>query len=519
MSPLPDVITALLDPAQYPEDAPAEVRLVQTQMSFVLLTGRHAYKIRKPVDLGYVDYTTLEKRRCFSEKEVALNRRLCPDTYLEVVPVIRRAGRIALGGEGEVVDYAVKMKQLPDAGMMDRHLTAGTLTPAMVEAVAGRIAAFHASAETSAEISHFGAIESVRRNIEENFDQSRPYIGRALAQDQSDSLKAYCDGFLKEHGVAFARRIAEGRIRDCHGDLHSAHVCFQDSDICIFDCIEFNDRFRYGDTAAEVAFLAMDLDRYGRADLRQAFVFEYIKRSGDTGLCELLSFYQAYRAHVRAKVACFKLDDPFVPEAEKAAELDKARGYFDLALSYTRRAPRLFIMSGFTGCGKSVLATELARRLGLWYISSDLTRKKLAVLRPTSRLAAGIDYGIYSPEMTEKTYAAMLDEADQALAMWHSVIIDATFLRHVDRQRAQDLAARHNARFVIFECRLPEDELKKRLEQRSGKAAVSDGTWEVYLSQKPKLEPVREVPIGPNHVIIDGLRPVAENVRQIIDAL
>ncbi len=519
MSQLPEVIAALLDPAQFPDDAPDEVKLIQTQMSFVLLTGKHAYKIRKPVNLGYVDYTTLELRKLFSDKEVVLNRRLCPDTYLGVIPVTKQDGKIALGGKGEVIDYAVKMKQLPAAGMMDYRLSTGDLTPAMVESVAGTVAAFHAAAQTNAEIGQYGSIESVSHNIDENFAQSRPYIGRALSQQQSDGLRRFFDEFLKDHAPAFARRIAGGKIRDCHGDMHSAHICFQDRGICIFDCIEFNDRFRYSDTAAEVAFLAMDLDHYGRADLRQAFVFEYINKSGDTGLCELLRFYQAYRAHVRAKVACFKLDDPFVPAAEKAAELDKAQGYFDLALSYTRHAPRLFIMTGFTGCGKSAVASELARHLGSVYISSDVIRKKLAGISVTERSGEKIDCGLYTPEMTEKTYLAILAEAEEALAMWHSVVIDATLLCRADREKAAELARRHNAEFSVIECRLDESELKKRLEKRLTETTTSDGTWEVFLSQKSKFEPVGGLPAGVNHVIVDTARPVTENVRRIIDNL
>jgi hypothetical protein len=517
MSQLPEVIATLLDPAHYPDDAPDEVKLIQTQMSFVLLTGKHAYKLRKPVNLGYVDYTTLKRRKLFSDKEVALNRRLCADTYLGVIPITKRDGEIALGGDGEVIDYAVKMKQLPAAGMMDHRLATGALTADMVAAVAGKIADFHAAAETNAEISRFGAIESVKRNINENFDQSHPYIGRALSQRQFDSLRCFFDLFLKDHAGTFDRRIAEGKIRDCHGDLHSAHICFQDDGICIFDCIEFNDRFRYGDTAAEVAFLAMDLDHYGCADLRRVFIDEYLKKSGDTGLCELLRFYQAYRAHVRAKVACFKLDDPFVPDEEKTIELAKARGYFDLAVSYARPKPTLFVMVGFTGCGKSGLAAELTRHLGLVYISSDVTRKKLAGLPPTRHVGDRIDSGIYAREMTEKTYAAMLVEAARALGQGDSAVIDATFLRLADRNKALEVARRHNAAFFVIECRLPEEELRKRLEQRLSETTVSDGTWEVFLSQKAKFEPVDEVPIGRNHVIIDRLRPVAENVREIVD--
>ncbi len=519
MAQLPAIIEALLDPAQYPDDAPVEVKLIQTQMSFVLLTGRHAYKIRKPVNLGYVDYTTLDRRKVFSDKEVLLNRRLCPDTYFGVIPVTKAGDRISLGGEGEVIDYAVKMKQLPAEGMLDLRLKSGDATSEMIESVAGTVAAFHAAAETNPEISRFGSLESIKRNVDENFDQSRPYIGRALSKRQFDNLRHYFDRFIENHAAAFVRRTTDSRIRDCHGDLHAAHICFQDGGICIFDCIEFNDRFRYGDTASEVAFLAMDLDHYGRADLRRVFVDEYLKRSGDTGLSELLRFYQAYRAHIRAKVACFKLDDPFVPEAEMAEELAKARGYFDLELSYTRPKPALFIMVGFTGSGKSAIASELARHLGLVYISSDVTRKNLAGLPLTQRSGEGVGTGLYSRDMTEKTYASIIRLAEGALKSGDSAIIDATFLSSEMRRKAGDIARHNNADFAIIECRLGEPELKKRLEHRMAETSVSDGTWQVYLSQKSKFEPVTEIPIGPNHVIIDAARSVADNVRQIIDNL
>ncbi|XUX00652.1 MAG: AAA family ATPase [Dehalogenimonas sp.] len=516
MAQLPEVIQALLDPAQYPDDAPSEVKLLQTQMSFVLLNGKHAYKIRKPVNLGYVDYTTLEKRKLFSEKEVYLNRRLCPDTYLGVVSVTRKDDKIRLGGEGEIIDYAVKMKQLPAEGMLDLRLKTGDVKPEVLEFVARAVANVHDMADTNGEIARFGEIDGIRRNVEENFEQSRPYIGRALNQSQFEKLKEYFDTFL-EQAILFVSRVERRHIRDCHGDLHSAHICFQDHGICIFDCIEFNDRFRYGDTASEVAFLAMDLDHYGRADLRRIFIDEYVKKSGDTGLCELLRFYQAYRAHIRAKVACFKLDDPFVPEAEKAEELAKAQGYFDLELSYTRPKPALIIMSGYTGSGKSAVATELAKHLGLVYISSDVTRKTLAGLPLNQRSAEGIDAGLYSREMTEKTYQSILMMAEGALKSKDSAIVDATFLSKEQRMKAADIARRNGADFIIIECRLDEDELKLRLQQRM--AGVSDGTWQVYLSQKSKAEPVTEVPTGANHVIIDALRPISDNVRHIIDNL
>ena len=519
MSQLPALIVALLDPARYPDENPDKVRVIQTQMSFVLLTTKFAYKIRKPVNLGYVDYTSLEKRRFYSDKEVALNQRLCPDTYIGVIPVVERHGEMFLGGTGKVVDYAVKMKLLSAEGMADRLLMNGGLTKGMISAVAIKIADFHKKAETSYEISRFGDVAAITSNVTENFEQSRPYIGRVISQSIFDSLKEYFDSFLKVHADDFARRVNQDRIRDCHGDLHSAHINFSGNGICVYDCIEFNDRFRYGDTASEVAFLAMDIDHYGQAALRQIFVDEYVKKSGDTELYPLLRFYQAYRAHIRAKVACFKLDDPFVPDTEKAQELDRAKGYFDLALAYSLPRPRLFITVGFTGCGKSTLAKALSCHLGLVHLSSDVTRKTLAGIVPTERVKEQYAEGLYSTDMTEMTYTALLSDAGEYLKQGNSVIIDATFLRQADREQAFELARRLNADFMIIDCHLPDRQIRERLEQRLTETTTSDGCLEVYLKQKTRYQPVTEVPTGRNHVIIDTQRPVADSLRAIIDYL
>lgn len=520
MSQLPEVITALLQTSQYPDECPQRVELLQTQMSFVLLTDKFAYKIRKPVNLGYVDYSTLEKRKLFSEKELTLNRRLCPGAYIGLVPVVRnKKGRIQLDGEGETVDYAVKMKRLPMAGMMDYLLQTDGVTIDMVAAVARKMVEFHAGAATGGDINRFGSLDTIRGNIEENFEQSRPYIDRALSQRQFDALKIYFDRFLEDHAGVLEGRVAGDHIRDCHGDLHSAHVNFNGDAICVYDCIEFNDRFRYGDTASEIAFLAMDLDRHGRSDLRQVFVREYVRVSGDRRLYDLLKFYQAYRAHIRAKVACFKLDDPFVSAEEKTEELEKARGYFDLATAYSLPRPQLLITTGVTGCGKSSLAAALTRHLGLRHISSDVIRKTMAGLSPETPAVAPFGQGLYTPENTRRTYIAMLHETGKVIAGGESAILDATFLRHDDRAAALRLAEQYNAEAMIIECRATEAEINARLERRQTEVGASDGCRQVYLKQKDVLEAVNELPIGRNHVIIDTEEPLEANVRRIVDLL
>lgn len=329
---LPEMVQALLNPKAYPE-ASSRIELLQTQMSFVFLTDKYVYKVKKPVNLGYLDYTTLDKRRFYCQREVELNRRLCPETYLAVASITQDKGGIWMEGQGETIEYAVKMRRLPQDGMMDVLLINHQVTEEMVIRVARKLTEFHQGAESSARISSFGELATITQNTEENFRQTEKYIGHTLSQERYQHIKDYTQNFIKNNAAFFRKRIAEGKIRDCHGDLHAAHVCFTNG-ICIYDCIEFNDRFRYGDVASEVAFLAMDLDHYGQTDLPRSFVNAYVTFSQDEDLLRLLNFYKCYRAYVRGKVESFKLDDLHIPAEEKARVLGVARRYFELAESY-----------------------------------------------------------------------------------------------------------------------------------------------------------------------------------------
>ena len=329
---LPELVKALLDPEAYPEP-PHRIELAQTQMSFVFITGDYVYKVKKPVDLGYLDYTTLDKRRFYCQREIELNRRLCPDIYLAVLPITRQKDCISVDGQGKTIEYAVKMRRLPQEAMMNVLLADNKVSPDMLTGVAEKLAEFHQRAETSDAISAFGEIATITINTEENFTQTEKYVGNIISRENYQYIMAYTRRFIEDNAPLFHRRIADGRIKDCHGDLHAAHICFYNG-ICIYDCIEFNDRFRYCDVAAEVAFLAMDLDHYGRADLSRHFVDAYVASSGDKELMTLLNFYKCYRAYVRGKVGCFKFDDPYISPEERAEVLTTARSYFELAASY-----------------------------------------------------------------------------------------------------------------------------------------------------------------------------------------
>jgi len=326
------MVKALLAPKAYP-DTTHRVELVQTQMSFVFLTDDYVYKVKKPVDLGYLDYTTLDKRQFYCQQEIELNRRLCPDAYLGVVTITEDKGNILIGGQGKVIEYAVKMRRLPQEAMMDVLLAQNQVSVEMVTSVAQRLVEFHQEAEASDNISKFGSLDTITRNAQENFTQTEKYIGSTISREKYKHIKGYTANFIIQKANLFHKRIADGRIRDCHGDLHAAHICFTNG-ICIYDCIEFNDRFRYCDVASEVAFLAMDLDNYGRVDLSQNFVNAYVDKSQDEELLGLFNFYKCYRAYVRGKVESFQLDDPHISEGEKVRIKTRAQRYFELAESY-----------------------------------------------------------------------------------------------------------------------------------------------------------------------------------------
>jgi aminoglycoside phosphotransferase family enzyme len=331
MSVQKQVIEALMRPETYDEE-PGHIEMIQTHISFVFLTRNFAYKVKKTVDFGFLDFTTLEKRRLFCEKELELNRRLCGDMYLEVVP-INRSNIIKMKGEGETIEYAVKMKRIPQEKIMDKLLEEKKVDNKLIDKIAKIIAEFHSKAETNRRISEFGSLAIIEKNWKENFEQTQDFVGKTISMKNFELIHERICDFMKRSLHFFKKRVAESRIRDCHGDIHSANIFVTDR-IYIFDAIEFNERFRYSDVASDVAFLAMDLDFKKRADLSGSFVEKYIEYSGDPELTKLLPFYKCYRAYVRGKVISFKLKDPNVGSEEKSATMKEAKAYFKLASTY-----------------------------------------------------------------------------------------------------------------------------------------------------------------------------------------
>lgn len=327
---LEHILRFLSEPASYPH-RPPRVEVVQTHISAIFLAGHLVYKVKKPVNLGFLDFTTLERRRHFCQEEVRLNRRLCPEVYLGVEVIGRTNGALSLG-RGEPVEYAVVMRRLPQDRMMDALLARGELTPRMVEDVAACLADFHERAATDERIAAFGRPEAIRVNTDENFAQTERYRGRLLSPQQFSDIRRFTEAFLERREL-FEERIRRGRVRDGHGDLHLQHICLADR-IYIFDCIEFNERFRYGDVAVDLAFLLMDLDFHDRPDLARLLERRYQELSGDRALGEMLPFYKCYRAYVRGKVEGFRSEDPRVPPEQRREAQERARRYFQLAHRY-----------------------------------------------------------------------------------------------------------------------------------------------------------------------------------------
>jgi hypothetical protein len=327
------LIEDLLDPGALP-DRTQSVSLVQTHISMVFVGDNYVYKIKKPVDFGFLDFRTLENRAYYCLQEVALNRRLAEDIYLDVLPVRFDGTRHSLRATaGDIVDHAVKMKRIPDEQLMKSVFERGDLTEAHLQSVASALADFHIHARTSPEIAAYGEAENFKVNTDENFRQVEAYVGQAVDRPVFEALRAWTEDFYRSNQSLFPQRVAAGRVRDCHGDLHMEHVCLTES-LQIIDCIEFNDRFRYGDTIADIAFLLMDLDYHGGEDFA-GFLWQAYKREAREKEVEpLLDFYKVYRAFVRGKVNSFQLDDARIGQGEKAQAAARARKYFDLAFSY-----------------------------------------------------------------------------------------------------------------------------------------------------------------------------------------
>ncbi|AFM23841.1 AAA family ATPase [Desulfomonile tiedjei] len=489
----PELIAALSNPAVYPV-RPDSVQVLQTHISVVFIAGDLVYKIKKPVNFGFLDFTTREKRTYYCHREVALNSRFSKGIYLDVATIYRTDSGIDLTGPGEAIESAVVMRRIPEEALLISMVDRDRVTPELLDRISSCIAYFHAQAERGPQIDAFGSPRVIRNNVTENFVQTEPYISRTIDRSVYDETRALSIQFLAENEPLFTKRVQEGFIRDCHGDLHLDHVIVLD-EIMLLDCIEFNDRFRYGDTASDLAFLLMDFEYRGYPAFADRVSKQYAAASGDEDALKLLGFYKSYRAFVRGKVIGFTLDEPEVPEQDKAAAAMRARSYFDLALANLKAPPEpvLIVTCGLMGSGKSFIAEKLGKRLGITPIRSDVLRKRMYGLSPAEHQLDNYREGFYTSGATERTYQALLADAREALTRGSSVILDASFARYEDRVRAARLALDAGARFRIVCCWAPDKTIHARLVDRSAKSnEPSDGRWEIFSQHKSDFENIRE---------------------------
>jgi aminoglycoside phosphotransferase family enzyme/predicted kinase len=489
------ILKSLLKADAYPETVTA-VDLIQTHASYIFLTDEYAYKIKKAVDFGFLNFSTIDRRRFYCNEEVRLNRRLCPDIYTGVVELREVPHGAAFHGSGTVLDYAVKMRRLPADRMLDRLVADGDIDAATMRRISRVIAEFHRTAATSSSIADHGRLERIMYNWQENFEQMIPFEESTLPARDREVIRSWVTSFAADQKDIFQQRVDDGFIRECDGDIHLENICLDNDAIHIFDCIEFNDRFRCCDTAADIAFLLMDLDFHGRHDLSDDVIDEYVTVSGDVGVRALIDFYKIYRAFVRGKVESFRLNDSGISPNEQALAQDRARRYFRLVRGYIERCrlkPTLFITCGLMGSGKSSLTEQLAFELGMAAHNSDVIRKQLAGLPPGSHVRDSFNQGLYDRQSHEATYAELLRLAEQQISRGTSVIIDACFAQHEQRSPFSALARRYDVPIIILQVVCSDAELRSRLTCREAAGeSLSDGRLELLAGQSAQFQPPDE---------------------------
>jgi uncharacterized protein len=494
---LGELIAALRRPEAWPAAGAREVGFLQTHISLLFFAGERVYKVKKPLRLPFLDYSTLERRRALCEEEVRLNRRLAPRTYLGVVPIARAPdGALVAGGRGEVVEHAVEMERLPAERMLEALLERGEVDNGMMTALAERLAAFHADAATGPGVDEHGTPEAIERLVLENLEETRRFAGDTIGAEVHALLERRSRAALEARRGLFARRVQAGRVRDGHGDLHASNVCFappEKGGLVIYDCIEFSARFRCGDVASDLAFLAMDLDHRGFGAFGDYLARRYAEIAADAELGDLVGFYKGYRALVRAKVASLASVGEGLDAAQRARARREASGYAQLAAAY-ELPPAMILMCGLPASGKTWGARHVAPYLDPVVLSSDVHRKRVAGIPLGKRHEGAYEDGLYAPEMKRRTYASLLEHALAALREGRTAVVDATFSTRAFRAPFLAAAAREGFPLLLVHVHAPEDVIRARMERRARDPhEPSDATFAVYLAARGRFEPPDEV--------------------------
>lgn len=472
-----------------------QFKIVETHISYILLTGSYAYKFKKSLDLGFLDFRTLEKRKYYCKEEIRLNKRLAPDLYIEVVTFTGDIEKPVLNGDGPVLEYAVKMEQFAEADQALYLLRDGRLTEQYIDQLARLLADFHNNVAVADRNSEYGSSESVLRDAVENFNALRPLISEDGDYDKVlDELQSWTKNSYGELKRIFSERKQHGYIRECHGDLHLGNIVLHRNAMLVFDCIEFSPSLRWIDVMNDLAFLLMDLHEHRQPVFAQRLLNNYLQLSGDYEGLYVLRFYLVYRALVRSKVAAIRLGQSHLDQGDAEKEIGNEHRYLELAREFTRTAtPALLITHGLSGSGKSMYSRVIADKTAAIWIRSDTERKRLHGLTSEERSHSGLQSGIYSPESTVKTFRRLAGLSRMILKAGYSVIVDAAFLQMHTRKTFQKIAGEFNAALIILDFQADEATLRIRIAQRNQQAHdASEADSKVLDYQLRYQEPLDE---------------------------
>jgi aminoglycoside phosphotransferase family enzyme/predicted kinase len=519
-------LTAFLEsPASYPHN-PTEVRAIQTHISWVFIASPFVFKVKKPVNLGFLDFSTLEKRHYFCQREIELNRRLCPEIYLDAVPICETTSGFSFNSEGEIVEYAVKMKELPHGWFLNELLEKNLAGEKEINRVISTLHRFYEAETPTRKIEQWGTPKKLKISTDENFTQVQPFVGKTISSAAFEAIRLFTNRFYVVNESLFHKRIQQHRILDCHGDLHLDHIHLTPEATTIFDCIEFNDRFRFIDIANDLAFLAMDFDFKGRSDMGNLFLRNAARELGDAGMPKIANFYKCYRAFVRGKVESIQATGK---ETTNPQEHEKqAARYFRLALRYAIGGPEplILVVMGGVGTGKSTIARRLASELNWPVFSSDEIRKTIAGVPLTQRSPPELRAKLYSAQMTRRTYRKLIGDGLAAIGCsrgrrprplqpHNAVILDATFSTRALRKFLRDDCKKANVSIQFIELEASPDEIKNRLNLRDEKTAeTSDARLEDFEKLNAAYQPPSE--LTPDLIRVSTNASVSDAVKTIL---
>src|SRR5437764_4183849 len=520
-----ELVSFLEVPASYPHGT-REVRSIQTHISWVFVAPPFVFKVKKAVNLGFLDFSTLEKRRHFCQRELELNRRLCPSVYLDIVPIYKSASGFSFKAEGAIAEYSVRMRQLPDGWFLSELLVKRFVGENEINRVISCLDRFYESETSTPEIEQWGTPEKLKISTDENFLQVEPFVGRTISPAAFETIRHFTNHFYAANEKLFRERVQQHRIRDCHGDLHLDHIHITPEATTTFDCIEFNDRFRFIDIANDLAFLAMDFDFEGRSDLGNLFLGNASRELGDARVLRIANFYKCYRAFVRGKVDSIQALEKETTNSQEHER--QSTRYFCLALRYATAGsePLVLAVMGPVGTGKSTAAKQLASELDWPVFSSDEIRKTLAGIPLDQRTPSDLRTKTYSARMTQKTYRKLVKNGlsgiscsqgrgPRPLQPHNGVILDATFSTRALRRLLRDECKKANVPFQFVELEVDPNKIKKRLKDSDEKTAEgSDARFEDFEKLNAAYEPPSE--LAPDLIRTSTTRSVSDTVKAIL---